>query len=148
MINREYGKLALKKVLNIQKNIDVIEKYIFTNSKTFEEYKRNIYQIIGDIINKDKINDILSDIKSKKLGWNHKTFYNFSESIKEQNNFIINPFEIEEGVFTCKSINPETGLFCGSKRVFSYSKQDRSCDEGTSVYAQCFVCKSKWRERG
>ena len=26
---------------------------------------------------------------------------------------------------------------CGSRRVYSYTKQDRSCDEGTSVYAMC-----------
>lgn len=148
MIDREFGTLALQKVLNNKKNIDIIEKNIYINSQNFEEYKRNIYQIIGDILQKEKINDILSNIKSKKIGWNHKNFDTFSNSIKEQNDFIMNPFEIEEGVFTCKSINPENGLFCGSKRVFSYSKQDRSCDEGTSVYAQCFVCKSKWRERG
>ena len=53
----------------------------------------------------------------------------------EQDNFIIKPFEIEEGVLQCK---------CGSKRVYSYSKQSRSADEPMSTYAQCMSCKSKW----
>ena len=78
MIDREFGTLALQKVLNNKKNIDIIEKNIYINSPNFEEYKRNIYQIIGDILQKEKINDILSNIKSKKIGWNHKKFDTFS----------------------------------------------------------------------
>ena len=53
----------------------------------------------------------------------------------EQDNFIENPFEIEEGVLECK---------CGSKRVFSYQKQSRSADEPMSTYATCVACKNKW----
>ena len=53
----------------------------------------------------------------------------------EQDNFLIKPLEIEEGVLECK---------CGSKRVFSYQKQCRGGDESSTTFAECVACKSKW----
>lgn len=139
------GKNALKTVLTQEKNIDTIEKYVYqisckNNSNLEENYTRNLYQIIGDIIDEVKLKTILENIKNNKLSWNHHSFDEMNICVAEQNDFIKNPFEVEEGVFQCKQ--------CGSKRVYSYAKQDRSCDEGTSVYAQCVACKAKWRERG
>jgi len=139
------GKNALKTVLTQEKNIDTIEKYIYklsskNNINIEENYNDNLYQIIGDIIDEVKLKTILENIKNNKLGWEHHSFDEMNICVAEQNDFIKNPFEVEEGVFQCKQ--------CGSKRVYSYAKQDRSCDEGTSVYAQCVACKAKWRERG
>ena len=139
------GKNALKTVLKQEKNIETLEKYVYQissqNKLNIEEnYNSNLYQIIGDIIDEVKLKSILENIKKNKIGWEHHTFDEMNICISEQNDFIKNPFEVEEGVFQCKN--------CGSKRVYSYAKQDRSCDEGTSVYAQCVACKSKWRERG
>ena len=57
----------------------------------------------------------------------------------EQNDFIENPFEVEEGVIECK---------CGSKRVFSYSKQTRGADEPMTTFAQCMSCKKSWSYSG
>lgn len=139
------GKNALRTVLKQEKNIDTIEKYIYQLSSKDkinieENYNSNLYQIIGDIIDELKLKTILENIKNNKIGWEHHSFDEMNICIAEQNDFIKNPFEVEEGVFQCKQ--------CGSKRVYSYAKQDRSCDEGTSVYAQCVACKAKWRERG
>lgn len=139
------GKNALRTVLKQEKNIDTIEKYIYQlsskNKLNIEQnYNSNLYQIIGDIIDELKLKTILENIKNNKIGWEHHSFDEMNICIAEQNDFIKNPFEVEEGVFQCKQ--------CGSKRVYSYAKQDRSCDEGTSVYAQCVACKAKWRERG
>ena len=53
----------------------------------------------------------------------------------EQDNFLIKPLEIEEGVLECK---------CGSKRVFSYQKQCRGGDESSTTFAECVACKAKW----
>ena len=127
MVDRTLGKKLLKNTK--------LENLVFKNSKTVEEYKRNLYQA-------------LYEGKNIKFGWTHKNFDEITIKIKEQNEFIKNPFEVEEGVFQCKAIDPKTGKICGSRRVFSYAKQDRSCDEGTSVYCQCVACKAKWRERG
>ena len=143
---RNKGKKALGTVLKEEKNIDILEKHIYNNTfkknhlTIIENYNDNLYQVIGDILNEKKLKDILDDIKKNKFGWEHSSFEEMGNFIKEQNDFLQNPFEVEEGVFQCKA--------CGSKRVFSYCKQDRSSDEGMSVYAQCIACKTKWRERG
>lgn len=142
-IHRDTGKLALSKVLTKEQNIRVIEKNIYDMSVQTciededvpEAYIRNLYQIIGDIINGKKLKDILASIKAAKIGWEHNSFQEMILKQQEQDDFIINPFEVEEGVLECN---------CGSRRVFSYSKQSRSCDESTSTYAQCMACKTKW----
>ena len=146
MCDRISGKKALEIVLKDKKKVTQIEKYIHektgSNSETYNSY---IYQIVGDIIEGVPISDIY---KISPDPWEHPTWEEMAIGIQEQNEFITNPFEVEEGVFECRAIDPITGKICGSKRVFSYTKQDRSCDEGTSVYCQCTKCKAKWRERG
>ena len=132
MINRVKGKIITKK-LGLSASV---EEKIFKLSENQDHYDSYIYQVAFDGTDKEG------------LGWKNKVFSNVSERISEQNEFICNPFEVEEGVFQCKAVDPKTGKICGSRRVFSYSKQDRSCDEGTSVYCQCVACKAKWRERG
>jgi DNA-directed RNA polymerase subunit M/transcription elongation factor TFIIS len=141
--SRDTSKNALKTVINIEKNVDIIEKNIYKIINSLEDssdkdsiYKDIIYQIIGDIVNKKNIKDILQSIKDNKIGWNHGSFENIKFRQNEQDEFIVNPFEVEEGALECKK--------CGSKRTFSYSKQVRSCDEPMTTFAQCISCKAKW----
>lgn len=141
---RKHGRDALGTVLNIPGNIKIIEKHIHEVSsdegQTNEfDYKRNLYQIIGDIMVKKKLEDLLKNIKQKRIGWNHRSFDFARAQMDEQDDFIENPFEVVEGVIDCK---------CGSKRVFSYSKQSRSADEPMTTYAQCVQCNAKWQYSG
>ena len=136
---RQNGKEALATVLNVPDNIKIIEKYVYEKSKTESEYKRNLYQAIGDIINKKKLKHILDDVKQNRIGWQHPSFDFAKSQIDEQDDFIQNPFQVEEGVIDCR---------CGSKRVFSYSKQSRSADEPMTTYAHCVECNSKWQYSG
>ena len=153
---QEQGKKALLTVLNSQKNIATFDKYIQINCEYMEKngseytmednYKRLIFQIIGDFIAKKDIKIILKDIKKRLVGWEHNTFKSIKHRIAEHDDFIINPFEVVEGVTQCKhSIN---GVFCGSWRVFTYQLQVRSADEPMSTFAQCMKCKSKWSYSG
>ena len=146
MTFRDNGKLALSTILNIEKNINIIEKYIFdasTNSENEDEnenlYNEYIYQTIGDIISGNKLKPTLANIKSKKLGWKHPSFDDFAFRLQEQDDFILNPFEVEEGVLECR---------CGSKRVYSYQRQTRGSDEPMSTFAECVACKNKWMYSG
>jgi DNA-directed RNA polymerase subunit M/transcription elongation factor TFIIS len=92
--------------------------------------------VIGEALKGTTTRAILDSLKKgTNVGWNHPVFHNVTCRIKEQDDFIIKPFEVEEGVIECR---------CGSKRVFSYSKQSRGADEPMSTYAQCMMCKSKW----
>ena len=143
---RTKGKNALNTVLKQQKNIDVIEKNIFTiifscynNEKEIEKnYTIAIYQIVGDILNKEKLQNILVQIKENKLGWNHNSYSEWQNQIDEQDRFIETPFLVEESIIECKK--------CKSKRVFYYQRQVRSSDEGFSLFCTCISCGSRWRE--
>lgn len=129
---REKGINSLKLYLNKEQNINILEKNIYNSS---DNYLLDLYQTIYDINSGYKLNNILSNIKNEKIGWKHNCFSDLIFEEEEQNNFIIQPFEVYEGVLTCK---------CGSKRVYSYQKQSRSADEPMSTYANCMACGNKW----
>jgi DNA-directed RNA polymerase subunit M/transcription elongation factor TFIIS len=135
---RNAGKESLKLFLNNEQNINIFEKYIYELSDE-NTYKLNIYDVLSDINSGTKLANILKKIKSKKIGFKNEAFKDYIFEEEEQDNFIIKPFEIEEGVLECK---------CGSKRVYSYSKQSRSADEPMSTYAECMSCKKKWTYSG
>ena len=141
---RDKAKDALKCVITRENNINIFEKNIYDvtekNLKEDEDlecvYLKNVFQVIMDVkANKDKLSDILKNVKDGKLHFNHSHLQNLIYEEREQDNFIITPFEIEEGVLQCK---------CGSKKVFSYQKQSRGGDESSSTYAECTSCKAKW----
>jgi DNA-directed RNA polymerase subunit M/transcription elongation factor TFIIS len=147
---RELGNQALTTILKIPNNVEVFEKNIFKLSEKMKEedpdyeeqtleeiYKRNIYQIVGDVLKNKKTKQLLVSIKTDKLGWEHYSYENIKNKIEEREDFLVNPFEVEDGVLECR---------CGSSRVFSYSKATRSSDEKTTIHAQCMACKSKWIE--
>jgi len=129
---REKGTCGLRTFLNKEQNIKIIENNIYNSS---ENYLLDLYETINDINKGHKLNTILSNIKNSKIGWKHNCFNDLIFEEEEQNNFIIQPFEVYEGVLTCK---------CGSKRVYSYQKQSRSADEPMSTYANCMACGNKW----
>lgn len=142
-MNRETGTRVLLSIKEIEpKQIKNLEKIIYDYVlKNNEDYNTVIYETIGNLLDPEiSLEEIVNNIKTDKVLWKNDVFTDIHLKIKEQNDFIQNPFEVEEGVFQCK--------ICGSRRVYSYSRQDRSCDEGTSVYAQCVACKAQWRERG
>ena len=119
----------------------ILENKIHDISHGDTSYTTILYQVIGDLMDPSQtLESVMENVQEQKVGWSHPSFKVMSDRIDEQNDFIQNPFEVEEGVFQCKA--------CGSRRVYSYTRQDRSCDEGTSVYAQCVACKIQWRERG
>ena len=140
---RETGITALRTVLKQEKNISIIENYIHINSKKSNEYKKTykriLYQTVGDVINCVNLKLLVNNIKQKTTGWNHPIFTNIRHRIEEHDDFIINPFEVVEGVTNCH---------CGSKRVFTYQAQVRSCDEPMTTFAKCVACKKQWSYSG
>ena len=138
---RKCGKLALSKILTIEKNITILEKNIYEAALKIDCYNiQNNYQdICMDVITMikkgTKLNPILKYIKSYKLIFNSDHFDDVRDSLSEQQNFLENPFEVDEGVIECK---------CGSRRTISFSKQTRCGDEGTTVFAKCVDCGKSW----
>ena len=139
MSHRKNSKEYLSDFLS-KKDINNIEKIIFSNTKNIKQYNDLLYEIIGEIILGKNLNDIILNINNGYFSWNNKLYKNIKHNISEQNDFIENPFEVEEGVIECNK--------CGSKRVFSYSKQTRGADEPMTTFAQCVSCKSSWSYSG
>jgi DNA-directed RNA polymerase subunit M/transcription elongation factor TFIIS len=135
---RTMGKDCLKTV-ETPKNIKTLELEVYniTKQNSDEElYKRLIYEIIGEKIAGKSCSEIISNLKNHKYEWNNEFFIPNKICIEENDEFIMNPFEVEEGVLTCSK--------CGNNRTYSYSKQTRSSDEPMSTFAQCMNCKFKW----
>lgn len=107
-----------------------------------EDYNSIMYEVLGDLVKKVPFEDIVKNLLADKSMWNHPEYNELKYIMEEQDGFITNPFEVEEGVLQCKNIID--GKMCGSKRVFSYSRQSRSADEPMSTYATCAKCKCNW----
>jgi len=81
-----------------------------------------------------------AQIKAGQVGWGHPHFKCITAKVEEQDNFIMNPLKMEEGIFECKK--------CCSRRVYSYSKQTRACDESSTTFALCMACGDSWTYSG
>jgi DNA-directed RNA polymerase subunit M/transcription elongation factor TFIIS len=134
-MHREKGKNALRLKLQKEENVLVFEKYI--NQMYGHDpniYNHNLYDIVSEL-NAENMHKILDNIKKSRYDWSHESLSIYRDIEYEQDAFIIQPFEIIEGIVECK---------CGSKRVYSFSKQTRSGDESITTFNECLVCKSKW----
>ena len=83
---------------------------------------------------KDELKDLLIN---GKYQFNSDVYEDVRYRMKEFELFILKPFEVDEGVLTCNK--------CGSNRTFSYTKQTRSGDEATTVFAVCSICNARWK---
>lgn len=114
------------------------------STKMGEEKEWLLSQVYDDLANEEDpqaIDTYIEDvIKQGKLGWEHASFCNIKQNQQEQDGYILNPFEAEEGVVECKK--------CGSSKVYSVSVQTRAADEPMTTMAQCTVCKTKWSYNG
>lgn len=112
------------------------------SSEIGEEKEWLLSQVYDDLDDEETIIETYIEdvIKKGKLGWEHASFNNIKQNQQEQDDYILNPFEAEEGVVECKK--------CGSSKVYSVSVQTRAADEPMTTMAQCTVCKTKWSYNG
>ena len=76
--------------------------------------------------------------EAAKVGFDHPKFDEVREKMREEQAFIDNPIQVEEGVMQCGK--------CKSFKTYCYQKQMRGSDEGFSTFASCFNCGAQWRE--
>ena len=133
MISTEKLHNILSNYMNSEKNINIFIKHIITK----DNINSLLYEMIIDFKKKIDMKVILNKIKTNKYDWGHENFNEIQEKITEHDSFILCPFEVDEGVLQCNK--------CGSRKTFSYSKQTRSGDESTTVFATCVECKTSWK---
>lgn len=110
-----------------------LKKYLESISKDDETQKFILYETFSH----DGIHDISQLFKEKQFLFSHKAFTEIHNLVKEQEDFLNNPIEVEDGVIECHR--------CKSHKTFSYAKQTRASDEGTTVFVTCAECKHQFR---
>tara|TARA_B100000989_G_scaffold268424_1_gene223124 strand:+ start:661 stop:1077 length:417 start_codon:yes stop_codon:yes gene_type:complete len=137
MTYRDNGILALNIIFQNQKNIKILEENIHRVCENQDDYKLIIQEVINHKRNKLSTKEINNLVKNKIFLYNTEEFFNYQKEIDELDDFLNNPFEVDEGVLTCNK--------CGSNKTYSYTKQTRGGDESTTVFAMCSNCQTKWK---
>jgi len=124
----------------MDKYMEIIDN-LLNDKEDKKWFKSQVYNDLADTTDEEKIKTYIEDvIKQGKLGWDHDSFSDVKQSQQEQDDYILNPFEAEEGVVECKK--------CGSSKVYSLSVQTRAADEPMTTMAQCTICKTRWSYNG
>jgi DNA-directed RNA polymerase subunit M/transcription elongation factor TFIIS len=129
---------CFKKYLSSDKNIKIFTNAVKDSAKNDDEYRELVFNVCDLFEQKIPIREVLKKIKTGKLNWNSEAFDNDRHILNEYDSFIENPIDVVEGIFECPR--------CGCKKVNSFAKQKRGCDEPTTTFAFCSECKKEWTE--
>jgi DNA-directed RNA polymerase subunit M/transcription elongation factor TFIIS len=138
---RKIGIDIISRYSTKKKNVVILEEEVWKKSKCIEDYKQNLYDLIGIMITSgmNKAYKYIKNVRSMEgiERYDCDEYSDIIQNYKEEDEYILNPISIEEGVNTCNK--------CKSKRTISYSRQTRSADEGTTVFCVCGDCGAKWK---
>ena len=136
-VNVDSVKQIMRKYIKNEKSVEILENNIRLVAADTDEYTRILYEVLVLIREKEPLSSIRQMVKDKKVCLNSSKFETVYKEVSEKDNFLDNPFSVEEGVL-------EFGK-CGIKRSFSYSKQVRRSDEGFTTFCLCAECGARWR---
>ena len=114
-----------------------IEELIHDRCQNQDHYKLIIQEMINHKRSGKTDKIILEFFKNNIFLDNTEEHKIFKIKLDEIDDFLVNPFEVDEGVLDCHK--------CGSNKTFSYTKQTRGGDESTTVFVVCSKCKSRWK---
>jgi len=135
---QENCNISLNSFIKKEANKKTIAKMLWRISDQDYEYANYLcFEILAEYLCSFKLNDVISNVKQKKIGWEHSTFESFEKKQEEYDNFLTNPPEVQEGVIECHK--------CGSKKTFSFSKQTRRADESATVFVRCSNCNNTFK---
>ena len=135
---REKSFQILNNIIQSEKNSKIFEEYIHNYSSDDEEiYKTYLYDVCGLLLKFPKeTKKIAKDVKFGNFMWKSFIYKNITEKIQEYDDYIVNPFEVVEGVLECQR--------CHSLKTWSVQKQIRSSDEPMTTFSMCVNCKFRW----
>lgn len=114
-------------------NRNNMKEFLDTLSKNPEVQKFILYEAFSH----DGIADVRDILKKRQFMFSHEHFTDIHNLVKEQEEFLNKPVQVEDGVIECHK--------CHSHKTFSYAKQTRASDEGTTVFVTCANCKHQFR---
>lgn len=121
----------IRKFVRNPENVDKIREYLATISSDERIQRFVLFEVMAS---RDQAKDML---RQRQFLFSHHTFDDIRLCIQEQEEFLNRPIEVEDGVIDCKK--------CGSRKTFSYAKQTRASDEGTTVFVTCAQCRHQFR---
>lgn len=131
-------EVSLNDILKKKQNKKTIAKLLWKIAEKDQEYANYLcYEMISEYYTSFRVNEIIHNIKNKQIGFDHPSFEKYKKLLKEYDDFLIEPPEVEEGVIECHS--------CGSKKTFSFSKQTRRADESATVFVRCSQCNKTFK---
>lgn len=130
----------LNRVIQKQSNVDIIEAAIKACSSRPEMQRAILFEIMEDLLAKKPLRDVNDTVRNNKYGWMSDALSDIRFRQFEQDEFLVNPFEVEEGVLECPR--------CKKSKTFSFQKQTRSADEPMTTFAECIGCRHKWTYSG
>jgi DNA-directed RNA polymerase subunit M/transcription elongation factor TFIIS len=130
----------LTKYIKQERNRDNVKNYLERFSLDEETQKFILYETLSYVDSKDSIHNrigIMDRLENRQFLFEHDAFKEIKALIKEQEDFLHNPIEVDDGVIECHK--------CHSHKTFSYTKQTRASDEGTTVFVTCANCRHQFR---
>tara|TARA_A100001015_G_scaffold221287_1_gene248996 strand:+ start:754 stop:1167 length:414 start_codon:yes stop_codon:yes gene_type:complete len=133
-----YRARGLKALINVMSEEEAsnIENKINNISEMQDDYLLIVQETINKVRDGKKCDEVMGDLCSNKYLHGDEYFEGIKKKVEEHDLFLVKPFEVEEGVLECGK--------CGSNKTLSYTKQTRSGDESTTVFAVCYDCHNKW----
>jgi DNA-directed RNA polymerase subunit M/transcription elongation factor TFIIS len=123
----------LKKYVRNEINREKMKTFLDSISKNPETQTFILYEAFCH----EGISDVREILKTRQFMFSHRDFTDIHNLVKEQEDFLNNPVQVEDGVIECHR--------CKSHKTFSYAKQTRASDEGTTVFVTCAECKFQFR---
>ena len=133
---RENGYKVLCMVFS-QELSKKLEECIHIKSEDQDEYRLIIQEVISNSKGGYSDESIMEDVDKGRYLYNGREYDEYRGKIDEHDRFLVKPFEVDEGVLECGK--------CNSNRTISYTKQTRSGDESTTVFATCYDCNNSWK---
>lgn len=133
---------TLNKYVNIKHAMN-IEKILYIKTKNlFEDYKDLLYHTLDDLRRNHSVQMVIKTLVTNNIKWKRPCFNAVRELYEEQYEFILNPFEVVDGLTQCNK--------CKCTKIIMFSKQTRSGDETATTLCICSnrKCNSRWSYSG
>lgn len=126
-----------KTIIKTKTNREKILKYLTNHYHK----KSNLYMIFYELYCEFQLQPsqehLFDCLKHQNILYNHDAYSQIKSMVEEEDNFIIQPPILSEGIMTCK--------YCKSSKTLSYEKQTRSSDEQSTIFVKCLECHKSFR---
>lgn len=128
---------ALNVLFKKKENKERFLEFVASVSKDADDARYMIFEIISEFLYVNQLRPVMEQVKKKEMGFQHPNFESIRREFQEQDDFLENPPQVQEGIMECKR--------CHSKRTFSFSKQTRRSDESATVFIRCSNCSFMYK---